>query len=118
MTDISETALAFCKECMATKAEARRGLDDFPQVHYEDESGDGRRRFYLFDYERLATVLDAAAAFIERAGLHLRLEIRGDQQQVVIGDEHEALGHSTDTDICHALMAACLEAQRKLARAA
>jgi hypothetical protein len=113
MTDLAQIALEFCKECLGWE-DAR--LDPRPDV------------FAVYDFTRgewnglrfnsLDPVLEAVRYWVrgknERAWLNISLETGSDWQRWQVEFYAVKVAHD---DLCYALLAACVETNRKLSGA-
>lgn len=104
MTPLQQAALDFCREVLGW-------------VHCD--KGASRewivRNQEFFDYTDLSAVMDAARTWCGRSGLILRMELGPERFAVYLDTRKwQHLASSYSPDACHALLAACLEANRKL----
>lgn len=127
MTGLAQIALAFCRECLRWERPADRRFAEQNQ----DPHGNPSRAWtpYVFDFygkhgqlhfTDLSSVAEAARHWCDQNDASLELAYHGIlpgewEARIVTPVSLEAIVHA---DPCHALLAACVQADRKLKSAA
>lgn len=115
MTDLANTALEFCRECLGwgqVRAFALRGNAFIEGLVVSEPINE----YHRFQYTDLNAVMEAAASWFNKRGLFIHLHIGVGRYSVTTstdGKDRGALAPSFQT-ACEALLTACVEAARKL----
>jgi hypothetical protein len=122
MADLAEIALAFCKECAGFKNAFLNPehemvadlLTDRALFYHELDDVMDMVEKWLSDHEDFGLVLQ----FARPKQYHVLKFVHYKQYRVLIQDETytrpECIGESESDNRCHAFLAACVEAARKL----
>ena len=108
-TDLAETALAFCRECLGW--EQCRDYFDCSVCSVQRTTGE------QFRYHDLAAVMEAVTSWCREHSMLIEIvymeEGDGRPWAVSFPSAAPAYGASGD-NLCHTILAACVEANRKL----
>jgi hypothetical protein len=113
VSELSEIALAFAKECMGWK-NATIGISPFAGMIGNGHLPGSR----CFNFVDLNAVMEAARAWCFGIKGYLEIKLYPETVRAWVTLDGTDIGcGKSDTDLCAALMQACLEAARKLAGA-
>lgn len=114
MTSLSQIALDFCRDCL--------GWDDALSLpgHFGQPSVISHQREYCLVFTDLGTVIESIRQWCDKNDASLELAYHGIlpgewEARIVTPVSLEAIVHA---DPCHALLAACVQAARKVESAA
>lgn len=116
MTDLAQIALEFCRECLgwedARLISKRQWIGYNWQIDPSDPTVSGSA---LFDYTDLSAVMEAVSDWAFKMNVFVHLHIAVGRYSATVSERGAtSASAAAHNNACHALLAACLEANRKL----